>query len=587
MAGATSIIKSSNFDGVPVGNGSYADATTGWLINGQGRAYFYDATVVGSIDIGGFDSGSFHVDTNGNMWLGAGVFANGTFRVTKEGDAYANSLTTNDLNLKGDTEISDNGKIFLGAGNWNNSDTPFYVDSDSLFSLGTSLVWNGTNLVVRGTLKLEDGSNPINEDDAEEIADAAVDGLENAIYEDGFIGGFTVNSSQMYYGAGNFANQDTAFYVAKNLNTGQANFSLGSKLQWDGTSLKVVGLIEASGGQIGGWNIEANTGRLISATDNQMILSPSENGGAGAIKAAGILIGNGDIVSESVNITSQQEAIYYSGAWTSIPGKSAPGYSFAFVYDASGSGQLWAYIYGANGLEKQYCITQCGTATSSTSSTSTTTTTSNPNNTTTTNPGDNTGTTSTTTTPSPCASPSCAPGAPEAAGWVFQEYVYTIDCGGYGFAKRYTKAGCEFDVKCCDPDYNPFSTTSSSSTSSAPVNCTTAPSYSANSADGGNGWTKSGGLVTRSQNYGGAGCSDCYGSQWQLYTKAGCSDYDLFVGCTFVGCATEAPTTTTTTAAPGGGGGGGGGVSCGGSTCSPGQYCCPIKDGYLCSDNPC
>lgn len=92
----------------------------------------------------------------------------------------------------------------------------------------------------------------------------------------------------------------------------------------------------------------------------------------GAIQAAGILIGNGDIVSESLEITSQSEAIYYSGASLQA-GLSDPGYSVAFVYN---SNQLWAYIYGASGLEKQYCITQCTTSTSTTAPATTTTTTS-------------------------------------------------------------------------------------------------------------------------------------------------------------------------------------------------------------------
>ena len=82
---ASSIIKSSNFDGTPVGDGTYNSATTGWLINGQGKAYFYDATVVGSIDVGGFDVSSFHVNTYGDMWLGAGTFGAAPFRVSRAG----------------------------------------------------------------------------------------------------------------------------------------------------------------------------------------------------------------------------------------------------------------------------------------------------------------------------------------------------------------------------------------------------------------------------------------------------------------------------------------------------------------------
>ena len=248
MAGASSIIKSSTFDGVDVGGGSYANATTGWLINGSGRAYFYDASVAGSIDIGGFDSGSFHVDSEGNMWLGSGVFATGTFRVTKEGDAYANSLTTNTLDLKGNTEIGSNGKIYLGVGVYNNTNTPFYVDDISQFSLGDKLTWDGTTLTVKGVIKLADDSSAINANTASNIANTAVSGLESDIYSDGFIGGLTINSTQMYYGAGSFAAADTAFYVAKNTSTGQANFSLGDKLTWNGSTLSITGNVVITGG---------------------------------------------------------------------------------------------------------------------------------------------------------------------------------------------------------------------------------------------------------------------------------------------------------------------------------------------------
>ena len=55
----------------------------------------------------------------------------------------------------------DGGKLFTGGGNYNNSDTAFYVDSGSQFSLGTKLVWNPTTeaLVIRGQLQLSDGTD--------------------------------------------------------------------------------------------------------------------------------------------------------------------------------------------------------------------------------------------------------------------------------------------------------------------------------------------------------------------------------------------------------------------------------------------
>lgn len=158
MAGAQSIIKSSTFDGVAVGNGSYANATTGWLINGQGKSYFYDATIVGSIDIGGFDSGSFHVNTDGDLWSGAGTLAAAPFKVLKEGDVTANTITTKNLTLTGNTVISSNSKIYLGTGVYANTNTPFYVDDTSKFSLGNKLTWDGSTLTITGNVNITGGN---------------------------------------------------------------------------------------------------------------------------------------------------------------------------------------------------------------------------------------------------------------------------------------------------------------------------------------------------------------------------------------------------------------------------------------------
>lgn len=248
MAGGTSVIKSSTFDGVDVGGGSYSNATTGWLINGSGRAYFYDATIAGSIDIGGFDSGSFHVDDDGNLWLGSGTLVNAPFKVLKEGDVTANTITTQSLTLTGNTVISSNAKIFLGVGVYSNANTPFYVDDTSQFSLGDKLTFDGATLTVKGVIKLSDNSSAINAQEASDIAEGAIDELQEEIYTDGFIGGLTISPTQLYYGAGSFGAANTAFYVAKNINTGQADFSLGNKLTWDGSTLNITGNVVITGG---------------------------------------------------------------------------------------------------------------------------------------------------------------------------------------------------------------------------------------------------------------------------------------------------------------------------------------------------
>jgi len=60
----------------------------------------------------------------------------------------------------GGIEMQDN-KLFTGTGTHGNSNTGFYVDSGSSFSLGDKLVWNPSTeaLTIRGSIQLSDGTD--------------------------------------------------------------------------------------------------------------------------------------------------------------------------------------------------------------------------------------------------------------------------------------------------------------------------------------------------------------------------------------------------------------------------------------------
>ena len=250
MAGANSILKSNNY--------AAANATfggTGWKISGDGKAVFNDASIRSSLDIGEdqgtSDATSFHVDANGNMWLGSNSASleSAPFKVLNNGDVTANSLT-----LTGKTVIDNDGSasIYLtnnldGIGIYNDANTSFYVDATDKFSLGNKLTWANNTLTVQGILKLNDGSDVVDAEEVSNIAQDLVDEFGNSIYQDGFIGGLTISANTMYYGSGSFASGNTAFYVGKN-SGGQANFSLGDKLTWDGTTLSITGTVVITGG---------------------------------------------------------------------------------------------------------------------------------------------------------------------------------------------------------------------------------------------------------------------------------------------------------------------------------------------------
>lgn len=161
MAGANSILKSNNY--------AAANATfggTGWKISGDGKAVFNDASIRSSLDIGEdqgtSDATSFHVDVNGNMWLGSNSASleSAPFKVLNNGDVTANTLTlTGKTTLDPDTTAT----IYLttnedGIGIYNDANTAFYVDASEQFSLGNKLTWDGTTLTVTGNINVTGGS---------------------------------------------------------------------------------------------------------------------------------------------------------------------------------------------------------------------------------------------------------------------------------------------------------------------------------------------------------------------------------------------------------------------------------------------
>jgi len=167
LAGATSIIKSSN----------YSTGSEGWKIDGVGNAEFNQLTIRSQLDIGGDDTSSFHVDIDGNMWLGAAVANKATapFRVSNTGNFFAGTgtkfiqwdganLTTTGQVITNATQTggtiaginAGTNKIYIGTGNYANADTAFYVDSSGNFSLKNKLYWNATTneLVIDGTVTI-------------------------------------------------------------------------------------------------------------------------------------------------------------------------------------------------------------------------------------------------------------------------------------------------------------------------------------------------------------------------------------------------------------------------------------------------
>jgi len=167
LSGINSIIQSSN----------YSAGTLGWKIDGSGTAEFNNLTVRTALDIGGNDNTSFHVDINGNMWLGAGIsnYSSAPFRVSNAGLFYAGNVAATKYIQWNGTDLITTGQvvsnatqtggtiggvkvgttsIYLGVGTYANANTPFYVDTSNQFSLGNKLTWNGSTLSIDGTVTI-------------------------------------------------------------------------------------------------------------------------------------------------------------------------------------------------------------------------------------------------------------------------------------------------------------------------------------------------------------------------------------------------------------------------------------------------
>jgi len=124
---------------------------------------------------------------------------------------------------------------------YDDADTPFYVDSSGNFSLGQKLLFNGTNLNVTGQITVQSGSTI--------SSDTLIDGEAASVINTNASNGNTaygtttdledvvfITSTKIYQGAGNFGLADTGFYLD---DAGQ--FSLKDKLSFNGTTLTVDG----------------------------------------------------------------------------------------------------------------------------------------------------------------------------------------------------------------------------------------------------------------------------------------------------------------------------------------------------------
>lgn len=223
---------------------------------------------------------------NGGMTLGDPTYnywyADGEFRVGSATN-YAHWNGTS-LIVQGSIQAGSVGgvtiestKLYIGTGTYNNSNTPFYVDSSGQFSLKDKLVWDGSSLTISGDVTIGGSSGTTiaagaaNGATALQPGEAASDVNSNSTtISGGKIRTGTIESTGYSYSSGNFSTTGTQINLDNGLIRSK-NFGIDSS-----GNAYFKGNIQADTGTIAGWNIGDPT-----APDNN-VYSDALYAGSGA-----------------------------------------------------------------------------------------------------------------------------------------------------------------------------------------------------------------------------------------------------------------------------------------------------------------
>jgi hypothetical protein len=268
-----------------------------------------------------FASGAVNLLANGS-WVGG----NGTFITSTSisspiiaGNAgYISSIFK--VGNGGITLDGTNKKMYIGTGNYNNTDTAFYVDNDGKMSLKNKLVWDGSVLTVAGTINANAGT------------------FSGNITSTATISGGTISGGVITGGS---------------INIGNGTFVVDGGGVLTATGANINGTITSNQGTIGGWNINED-GLSFSANNNARGVRLNSLRGALEITTSG---------SVTVDINSNEFLTNLSIAtnvWTdsamSITTLNIPG-NGTYVYGAPSTvsfnllaGQTYQFSFGSGFL---------------------------------------------------------------------------------------------------------------------------------------------------------------------------------------------------------------------------------------------
>jgi hypothetical protein len=196
--------------------------------------------------------------------------------------------------------------LYLGntnLGYYNGSAWKTYMDNTGLFYLtgsndGNALLWDGSNLTIRGTIKVGGG---------QEVTSTTISNAASALQNGqtgkslgltgGSVGGVTIAPDKIYIGTGNYANTDTGFFV-----NSSGQMSLKDKLTWDGDTLTITGKIVITDGNA------ATTSSLASGLAGKI----NTSGAAADVNANSTTISGGKITTNTLT-ANQISSLLFTG----------------------------------------------------------------------------------------------------------------------------------------------------------------------------------------------------------------------------------------------------------------------------------
>jgi len=262
-----------NFDAGDIGGAESATilatinaSSEGLSINADRLDLSGTLSVGDALDVGGSDASSFHVDVDGNMWLGAGTYAAAPFKVSNAGALAASSFS-----LTGGSATN----LALELGTDSGSGAPTAASS-TVLKIGTSTLFERSNKLFSSKpfVVFPDGD----EDNPSLTISGDYDELGFFVSNSTDIGGYsTFSASNGDDDIWSFDTLSTQFNVKGDLQVAGNSSLNGNALSVNGdsgSSSQYIG--KDSGGTLGYHDLPATTGSYTTNT-NQLTVNNSNS----------------------------------------------------------------------------------------------------------------------------------------------------------------------------------------------------------------------------------------------------------------------------------------------------------------------